>query len=187
MEALIQAESAFLLWIQEAVRSEAMNVIMLGITSLNHLGIIWIFVTLVLLVFRKTRRLGVMCGIAMILGLLVTNGIIKNWVARVRPYDAIEGLTCLTGPMWDFSFPSGHTTSSLACTWVLLIRGPKRWGIPLFVLAILIGLSRLYVGVHYPTDVLAGAVIGILCATLAMWLEPKIEERFPKVKKLVEP
>ena len=186
MNALIQAESAFLLWIQETVRSEFMNTFMIGVTSLNHLGIIWILVTLILLVIRKTRRLGVMCGIAMILGLLVTNGIIKNWVARVRPYDAIEGLTCLTDAMWDYSFPSGHTTSSLACTWVLLMRGPKRWGIPLFVLAILIGLSRVYVGVHYPTDVLAGAVIGILCATFAMWLEPKIEERFPKVKKLIE-
>lgn len=186
MDALIQAEGAFLLWIQEAVRSNFMTVFMTGITSLNYLGILWILITLALLAFRKTRRLGAMCAIAMIIGLVVTNGIIKNWVARVRPYDAIEGLTRLTDAQRDFSFPSGHTTNAMACSWVLLMRGPKRWGIPLFALAILIGLSRLYVGVHYPTDVLAGAAIGICSATLAIWLVPRIEKRFPKVKRLYE-
>ena len=186
MDALIQAEGAFLLWLQEAVRSDFMNVVIIGITSLNYKGIVWILVTLALLAFRKTRRLGMMCALAMIFGLLVTNGIIKNWVARMRPYDAIEGLSRLTDAQRDFSFPSGHTTNAMACSWVLLMRGPKRWGIPTFVLAVLIGLSRLYVGVHYPTDVLAGAAIGILCATFAMWLEPKIEARYPRVKKLIE-
>ena len=185
LDALVQAESGLLLWIQ-SLRSDFMTVFMTGVTSLNYKGIVWILVTLALLAFRKTRRLGVMCAVALTCGLVVTNLVIKNWVARVRPYEVIEGLESLMGIQKDYSFPSGHATSSLACATVLLMRGPKKWGVPAMVLAILISLSRLYVGVHYPTDVLAGAAIGTCCALFAVWLLPKIEQRYPKVKKMIE-
>ena len=125
-------------------------------------------------------------GLAYVLfGLLVTNLVLKNWVARVRPYELIQGLNCLVGPQDDFSFPSGHTTNSLACAWVLFRRAPRKWGVTALVAAILISLSRLYVGVHYPTDVFGGAVIGICSACLAMRLVPVIEKKFPKVMKKV--
>ena len=114
----------------------------------------------------------------MLIGLIVTNVILKNWVARIRPYELIQGLECIVGKEHDFSFPSGHTTNSLACAWVLFRKAPRKMGVPALVLAILIALSRLYVGIHYPTDVLGGAVIGIGSACLSLALVPKLEKRF---------
>lgn len=182
MEAIVQADGAILLWIQQNLRSDLLTPIMKGLSLICDKGIIWIAVTLALLAFRKTRRLGVMCAISMILGLVITNVILKNWVARVRPYEVVPGLECLVGAQKDFSFPSGHATNSLACSWVLFRRAPKRWwGICALILALLICWSRLYVGVHYPTDVLCGILIGIFCAVLAMWIEPKLEKRFPAI------
>jgi undecaprenyl-diphosphatase len=151
---------------------------MVCITHLGDKGILWILLSLVLLFMYRTRRLGVVCAASMVLGLIVTNIILKNWVARPRPYEVIEGLECIVRKAHDWSFPSGHTTNSLACAWVIFRRAPKKWGVPALILAILISLSRLYVGIHYPTDVLGGAVIGIGSACLSLALVPKLEKRF---------
>lgn len=185
MDAIFQFDSAILLWIQDSVRNGFLTPVMNAITHLGDKGILWIAITLALLAFRKTRRIGVFCAASMAIGLLVTNLVIKNWVARVRPYELIEGLECLVGKQKDFSFPSGHTTNSLACAVVLYKLTPKKYGVPALVMAILIALSRLYVGVHYPTDVLGGAVIGIGSAALSLWLVPRMEKRFPELAKKV--
>ena len=174
-------KSQILLWIQDSVRGGFLTPVMKLITHLGDKGIFWILLTLALLILRKTRPLGVICAVSMVVGLIVTNLIIKNWVARIRPYEVIQGLECIVGKESDFSFPSGHTTNSLACAWVLFRKAPKKWGVPALVLAILIALSRLYVGVHDPTDVLGGAVIGICSACLALWLVPKCEGAFPEL------
>ncbi len=185
MDAILNFDSSILLWIQDSARADFLTPVVKVITHLGDKGALWILITLALLCFRKTRRLGIMCGIAMACGLVVTNLVIKNWVARVRPYEVIPGLNCIVGLADDWSFPSGHTTNSLACGWVLFRKAPKRWQrVCALVMAILIALSRLYVGIHYPTDVLGGAVIGICSACLSMWLFPKIEKRFPKIKRL---
>ncbi len=89
-------------------------------------------------------------------------------VGRIRPYDTIEGLVPLIGKPRDYSFPSGHTGSSFAAAWVLYRRLPKRLGIPALALAGLIGISRLYLGVHYPTDVLFGVLSGIGSGCIAI-------------------
>ncbi len=183
MDAMVQFEGSILTWIQESLRLDAATPAVLFITRLGDDGIFWIALTLALLIFRRTRRLGVFCAGAMFAGLVVTNVVLKNWVARVRPYEVIPGLDCLVGVQKDFSFPSGHATNSLACSWVLFRRAPKKWGAAALALAILIALSRLYVGVHYPTDVLAGAAIGIGSACLSLWLVPKAERAFPKLAK----
>ena len=184
MDAVFQFDSSILLWIQDNIRNGFLTPILTTITHLGDKGIFWIALTLALLCVRKTRRTGVFCAVSMLIGLIVTNLIIKNWVARIRPYELIQGLECIVAKEKDFSFPSGHTTNSLACAWVLFKLSPKKVGVPALVLAILIALSRLYVGVHYPTDVLGGAVIGIGSACLALWLVPKLEEKFPKLKAL---
>ena len=185
MDAIMSFDSSILLWIQQSVRADFLTPVVKVITHLGDKGAFWILVTLALLIYprRKTRRLGVFCGVSMVVGLLVTNLIIKNWVARIRPYELIQGLECIVAKADDFSFPSGHTTNSLACAWVLFRKAPRKWGVPALVLAILIALSRLYVGIHYPTDILGGAVIGIGSACLSLWLVPKIEKRFPIIKR----
>ena len=191
MEAILQFDSSILMWIQNNVRGGILTPIMQVITHLGDKGAFWILVTLALLIYpnRKTRRLGVFCGCAMVIGLIVTNLVIKNWVARVRPYDIdhplFKDLVLIVGAEHDWSFPSGHTTNSLACAWVLFRKAPKKWGVAALVLAILIALS--YVGIHYPTDVLGGVVIGICSACLSMWLVPKVEKKLPILNKFYGP
>ena len=184
-QGLIDFEGSILLWIQNNLRSGFLDPIMKAITMLGDKGLIWILITLVLLIMRRTRKLGVMCAASMVFGLIVTNLIIKNWAARIRPYEMVQGLNCIVPLAKDWSFPSGHTTNSLACAWVLFRKAPKKFGVPALILAILIAFSRLYVGIHYPTDVLGGALIGLGSACLAMLLVPRLEKRFPKLAETV--
>ena len=167
MDAILNFDSSILLWLQNSLRSGALNTPLVFITHLGDVGIFWIVLTILLMIFRKTRRVGVTSAISMIIGLLVVNVALKNWVARIRPYEVIEGLRLMIEKQHDFSFPSGHSTNSFACAWVIFRMAKKRYGVPALLLAVLIALSRLYVGVHYPTDVLAGALIGIVSAECA--------------------
>ena len=189
MDAILRFDSSILLWIQDNLRGDFLTPIMKVITHLGDKGIFWIVLTLALLIYRKTRPLGVICAVSMVIGLVVTNLIIKNLVARIRPYDIqnplFQRLVLIVGPEHDYSFPSGHATNSLACAWVLFRRAPRKWGVAALVMAILISLSRLYVGIHYPTDVIAGVLIGIGSACLAMWLVPKLERKFPDLTEKV--
>ena len=181
--ALLPIEGSILLWIQENIRTAFLTPIELVITRLGDKGILWIVIALALMAFPKTRRTGTYCAVSMVIGLLVTNLVIKNWVARVRPYELVTGLQCLVGVQKDFSFPSGHTTNSLACAWVLFRMTPKKYGVPALIMAILIALSRLYVGVHYPTDVLGGAIIGLCSAMLTLAVMPRLDRKFRFLKK----
>ncbi len=153
-------DGQILIWIQEHLRAGWLNPIMRAITSLGNAGLFWILLALVLLSFKKTRKIGLACAVSIAIGALITNLILKNWVARIRPYEALESLSILVSKPHDFSFPSGHSTASFAGAWALFRNTKSRWRIPALVLAALIALSRLYVGVHYPTDVLAGCAIG---------------------------
>lgn len=170
MDRLLWLDGRILLWIQENVRFGALNGAMRFITSLGNAGAVWIVMTLALLAFRRTRRAGVCCALALIFSLLMTNVVLKNGVRRVRPYVDLESLTLLIRRPSEFSFPSGHASSSFAAGWTALRMLPGRLGVPALVLAVLIALSRLYVGVHYPTDVLAGAIVGVIASELAMLL-----------------
>lgn len=174
IEALSGAESAALLWIQANLRSPWLNRAMTAVTRLGDRGMLWIAVALALLCFKRTRRLGAVCALAMLLGAVAANLILKNLVARARPYEAIGALESLVGPQRDWSFPSGHTVNGFACAWVLFRQAPKKFGVPALAVAALIALSRLYVGVHYPTDVLCGIPVGLACAAAAMALARRI-------------
>ena len=166
---LMEIESAILLWIQNNLRCGLLTPVMRVITTLGNGGAFWIVLTLLLLlVFKRTRRMGVYCAASMLLTLLVVNLCIKPLAARTRPYELIEGLQILVSRPHDYSFPSGHSANSLTCAWTIFRLAPKKYGVPALVLAVLIALSRLYVGVHYPTDVLAGAAIGVLLSEVAL-------------------
>lgn len=158
---LLNLDSNILLFIQDNIRNPILTPIFLVITTLGNGGMIWILLTLLMLCIPKTRKVGYMAALAMIGSLLINNVLLKNLVARTRPYEVIEGLICLVRQPRDYSFPSGHTTTAFAAAWVIFRRLPKRFGVPALVLAILIALSRLYVGVHYPSDVLFGVIDGI--------------------------
>lgn len=167
---------AILDFIQQHFRCTFLNWFMPLVTKLGDGGIFWICVAVLLLIFPKTRKTGIMMGVALILGLLVGNLTLKPLVARVRPYD-VRGITDLLVPaLSDFSFPSGHTLASFEAAVVLLIRD-KRMGIPAIIIAVVVALSRLYLFVHYPTDVLAGAILGTVFAILAVIVVNKIHSK----------
>ena len=140
----------------------------------------WIAIAVLLLFVKNYRKVGLMVGGSLLGSLVFNNMIIKNIVARPRPYRMMEELMILIPEPGEYSFPSGHTSSSFAAGVVLYLMLPKKYGIPAMVLAFLIGISRLYVGVHYPTDVLGGMVMGTLLAVATVKITGVIEK---KVKK----
>lgn len=164
---LINIEGPILLWIQECLRNDFFTPIIIFITHLGDSGWIWIVCAALFLILPKTRKAGGVMAISMLLNMLITNVALKNVIARTRPYEVVEGLHEIIEKQKDFSFPSGHTACSFAGAVVIFLMCPRKVGVPAMVLAILISLSRLYVGVHFPTDVLGGMIVGTISAVLA--------------------
>ena len=177
MLALATVERDILLWIHEHLRFVALTPVMRVLSLLGDKGAFWIVLSLILLAFRRTRRLGVCCVVSMALTFLVVNCAIKPLIARTRPYDLFSEIQILTHTERDFSFPSGHSANSFAVAWILYRMAPRKYGVPAVVFAALIAFSRLYVGVHYPTDVLAGIAIAIVMAELTVRQLPRVEEK----------
>ena len=168
LETLAGLEGPFLLWVQEAVRQPWLSPLVELYTRLGNTGMLWIVLSAVMLCIPKTRKAGALALLAMVLGLLCTNVVLKHLVGRTRPWIDVAGLVPLVNEPDPNSFPSGHTCAAFAAglSWARAL--PRRWmRVTAVVLAVCMGLSRLYVGVHYPTDVLAGAVVGSLCAWAA--------------------
>ncbi len=170
-----QAELNILWWIRDHLTGPFLDTVMPYITSLADHGEIWIVLALVLVCFKKTRKAGVAMGIAMACGYLVGNLGLKNLFARTRPYDVTE-VNLLVEKLHDFSFPSGHTLVSFEAATALWFYH-RRWGVAALVLAALIAYSRLYLFVHYPTDVLAGALLGVGIGLAACWLTNRLWTR----------
>ncbi len=169
-------------WIQAHLSCGLLDTLMPIITLFGEDGIFWIAVAVLLLIIPKTRKIGLGMGIALLMGLLICNITLKPLVARIRPYDlqAQYGVTInlLVEALHDYSFPSGHTIASFEAATVLL-KNSKKMGIPAMILAVLIAFSRLYLYVHYPTDVLFAVVAGILIGLAGNALSGKIMAKFP--------
>lgn len=156
----------------QSVRCDLLDGLMVAITSLGDKGVIWIAVGIFMLCFKKYRRTGVTVLLGLLLGLVCGNLIIKNIIARLRPY-AINTAIELIIPYPDgYSFPSGHTLSSFIASTCIFIRNKKQ-GIAAYVLAAAIAFSRLYLYVHFPTDVIGGIVLGVAIALFSVWLLKK--------------
>ena len=160
LEKLIGFDEQILLWIQENVRTDLLTPIVKVITYSGNGGLMMIAVTLTLIFIPKTRRLGILCAAALVINTVICNLILKNLVCRIRPYEVIDGLHLMIGKQNDSSFPSGHSSAGFSVGTVILRETPRKIGIPVLLFALLIALSRLYVGVHYPTDVICGMLLG---------------------------
>ncbi len=173
-QTLLQLDGDILLWIQEYIRNDFLTPVMRFVTMLGDAGFIWIASALLLLCVPKTRRAGILTVGALAGTFFINNVILKNLVARIRPYDAVEGLAALIGKQADYSFPSGHAGCSFAAGVTIFLTCPKKIGIPALILAFVISFSRLYVGVHYPSDVLGGIISGTLIAFFVRSVSKKI-------------
>lgn len=188
IEAITAWDFSVLNFIQEHFQCAFLDAVMPIITMLGDAGIFWIAVALVLLFTKKYRQCGLMIGVALVLGLIFGNGILKNAVARTRPYDIVE-FNLLVEALHDYSFPSGHTLACFEAATVLMIRD-KRLGIPALVIAVAVAISRIYLFVHYPTDVIAGCILGIIfgiCGTIIVKQIYRIVEEKTAKKKKDEP
>lgn len=166
MQSLQNYDFAILDWINGNFRCAFLDAIMPAISFLGNAGWFWIAVAAVLLITKKYRRVGAAVALALIFGLIVGNLTLKPLVSRIRPYDARPYIELLINKPSDFSFPSGHTLASFEAATALIL-GDKRLGIPALILAVLIAFSRLYLYVHYPSDVVAGVVLGVLFGVIA--------------------
>lgn len=148
-------------WFQ-TLHTPMMDKLMTSVTKLGDAGIFWIILTLIFLIIPKMRKTGVTMAAALIVDLLLCNVLLKNLVARTRPYDVNTSVELLVAKLRDYSFPSGHTAASFASVTALYLSGERRIGLIALVISCLIAVSRLYLYVHYPTDVLGGIIFGCL-------------------------
>ena len=170
---LLKFDFEILFFIKDHIRNGFLDLIVPFYTNLGDDGIIWIVLGLVLLIPRKTRKCGIMVLAALLVMLVVNNIILKNLIARPRPCATYPELVELVKIPHSYSFPSGHTVSAMAVAFTIVLQH-KKLGIVALVMAFLMGLSRLYVGVHFPTDVYGGIIVGALIALAVYLAEKKI-------------
>lgn len=157
-----------------AHRVQALNAPMWFASAIGQAGLVWLVAAAVVAVRQRRRSAFTVVLLAVLLGSITANDIVKPAVHRTRPFDAMPGTVIGSRPD-DASFPSGHSSTAFAAALTLSRAAPAGaavwWG-----LAALIAFSRVYLGVHYPLDVLGGAALGAACGGLAIWLT-----RFPKL------
>lgn len=159
---------------------------MVFLTQLGDAGIIWIAIAIILLFIKKTRKCGILMLISMALGLVIGNVLLKNSIQRPRPCWIDTRILLLIPNPTDYSFPSGHTLASFEAAIMILLHN-KKYGIVALIAAILISFSRIYLFVHFPTDILGGAIIGTAISIAAYCGYEKINKKlnnkfFKKIK-----
>lgn len=174
---LQQLDESILWWIADHLRTPVLTAFMTFYTQLGDAGLLFIGAALLLLLFKSTRKGGASALAAMLLGMIVTNLTIKPLVSRARPWVVMEGFTALVAEHDPNSFPSGHSCAAFAFGVALCMALPQKWQkAAALVAAALMALSRLYVGVHFPSDVAAGALIGALCGLAGAWIVNRVTE-----------
>ena len=170
MDWIQAADEAVLLFIQEYIRVDVLSGFWKAVTFLADKGWFWLGVSFLLLLFKRTRVAGAASLVSIAICFCITNLVLKGCVARPRPDAVMDAIVPLIRTPRDYSFPSGHTTVSFAGALVCYRMLPRRYGIPALVLAGVIGFSRLYLGVHFPSDVLGG----FLVALAGNWVSVKV-------------
>lgn len=178
-------EISILDWIQ-SLRSPIGDMAIPLITKLGDGGAIWILLAVILLVNSGKRKSGAILAVALCVDVILCNGILKNLFGRIRPCDVNASVPLLIARPDDFSFPSGHTAASFAAVTALIRAGESKLWKPALFLAILIAFSRLYLYVHYPTDILGGIIVGIAAGTVGYMLVAKVKRNSRLTKSMTE-
>lgn len=157
------------LYALQNIHNPVLDKIMIVLSTIGDAGLFWIGVAILLICRKKYRKCGLQVAVAMLLTFIVGNLILKNMIHRDRPCWIDPSITLLVKSPSDFSFPSGHSMNGFTAS-VSILLCDKKLGIPAVILAAAIAFSRLYNFVHFPTDVIAGIVIGIVSALFVNYL-----------------
>ena len=169
IEILKKIDNTIFRWINVKFRNKTFDKIMPIITSAGNLGIVWIIISVLLMTKQDYRVLGLMILMAIIITNILVDGIIKHIVKWKRPFYGDSDKELLISRPITYSFPSGHTASSFAVA-AVFIETDNAASLEIILLASLIAFSRIYLGVHYPSDVIGGGIIGFLCGLLTVML-----------------
>lgn len=162
---MLKFEFLVLDFIKEYIKNPVLDFLMPKITALGNDGLIWIIAAVILLLIPRFRKGGIALSTGLLMCLIIGNIILKPMIARIRPFDMVEGITLLIEAPHDFSFPSGHTLSSVVAASILTM-ADKRFGYLAIPLAVLIAFSRLYLYVHFLTDILGAVAIGAVISVI---------------------
>jgi len=178
-------EFDILYWFQ-SISNHMLDSIMIGFTNLGNGGMLWILLAAIFLCTKKYRKCGITMTIALLLSLIICNGIMKNLVARPRPCWVDTSVHLLIKNPTDYSFPSGHTSASFAAA-VAIFMYHKKIGIVALIIAANIAISRIYLFVHYPSDVLVSLILGCLYGVIAYFAVKALCNRYAKFSEWVSP
>lgn len=168
---------SFLQFIHSYLNAPIIDRIMIFVTRIGDNGAIWVGIALLLLITKKYRSVGITIIIALVLCLFIGNLTLKPYFARIRPFNAYTNIVLLINGPKDFSFPSGHAMTSFACATVLYLKR-RSWGLYAIGLAALIAFSRMYLFVHYPSDIIVGILIGILIGLFSVKVTTLVDQYY---------
>lgn len=157
-----------IMWVYNNLHNPILDAVFPVITKLGDAGVVWILITFIFLFNKKYRYVGMTSGIALLLSLLIVNIGLKPLFSRLRPYYDLAQIKLLINKPLGYSFPSGHSSSSFAgAIAILLVYNNRKITYSLLGLAVLIALSRVYLSVHFPSDVIIGSAVGVMCGFVA--------------------
>ncbi len=165
----------------QKLRTPVLDRIMSFITHLGSAGAIWILIAIIFIIGRKTRISGIKIAVGLALGLAIGTLGMKHLFMRERPFTFEDALITLenlliSAPSDRYSFPSGHTLSSFTSAWLVLMYN-KKLGTAAVILAALISFSRMYLYVHFPSDILGAVILSVPIALASDWIVNKIVKK----------
>jgi undecaprenyl-diphosphatase len=169
--------------VNQSIHNAFFNVVMPIISNAGENGLIWLLLALILyLTGPKNRRTSFLMLVALFTSFVLGEEILKHIFQRPRPFLSLEGVNLLVAAPGSFSFPSGHTANAFASSLVIARKVPRlAWAV--LLLAVVIAFSRVYVGVHYPLDILGGGLLGFLCARFVLGLEASVYRSSRKTRR----